>query len=60
MGKGYYSPGHNILELYNILAQIQFTTSKRKLDIKYRKLGIKVASRVAERLKTSNWGGHIA
>ena len=28
-----YNPGHNILELYNILVQIQFTTSKTKLDI---------------------------
>ena len=28
-----YNPGHNIMELYNILVQIRFTTSKRKLDI---------------------------
>ena len=28
-----YNPGHNISELYNILVEIQFTTSKRKLDI---------------------------
>ena len=28
-----YNPGHNILELYNILVQIRFTTSKTKLDI---------------------------
>ena len=34
-----YNPGHNILELYNILEQIRFTTSKRKLDIQYSKLG---------------------
>ena len=27
------NPSHNILELYNILVQIRFTTSKRKLDI---------------------------
>ena len=46
------NPGHNILELYNILLQIRFTTSKTKFDIQYRKLGIRVASRVAERLKT--------
>ena len=26
-----YNPRHNILELYNISIQIQFTTSKRKL-----------------------------
>ena len=28
-----YNPGHNILELYNVLVQIQFTKCKRKLDI---------------------------
>ena len=28
-----YNPGHNILKLYSILVQIQFITSKRKLDI---------------------------
>ena len=28
-----YNPGHNILELYNTLVQIRFTTIKRKLDI---------------------------
>ena len=28
-----YSPGHNILQLYNNLVQIWFTTSKRKRDI---------------------------
>ena len=28
-----YNRGHNVLELYNILVQIQFTTRKRKLDI---------------------------
>ena len=27
-----YNPGHNIMELYNILVQIQFATSKTKLD----------------------------
>ena len=28
-----YSLGHNIFELYNVLAQIQLTTSKAKRDI---------------------------
>ena len=55
-----YNPGHNILELYNILVQIRFTTSKGKLDIWYSKLGIGVASRVAERLKVNTSSGHIA
>ena len=42
-----YYPGYDILEFYNILVQIQFTTSKTKLDIQYSKL----VTRVAERLK---------
>ena len=28
-----YSPGHNILEFYNMLVQIRFTASKTKLDV---------------------------
>ena len=28
-----YSPGHNTLELYSVLVQFRFTTSKTKLDI---------------------------
>ena len=46
------NPGYNILELYNILVHIRFTANKTKLDIKYSKLGIRVASRVAEQVKT--------
>ena len=42
-----YNCGYDILELHNILVQIQFTTSKTKLDIQYSKL----VTRVAERLK---------
>ena len=30
---GTYNPGHNILEPYNILVNVGFTTSKTKLDI---------------------------
>ena len=30
---GTYNPGHNILELYNILVEIRLTTIKTKLDI---------------------------
>ena len=64
--------GHNILELYNVLVQIRFTASKTKRDMQYSKLGIRVAPRVAERLKTwdlrilgnlrkiSNLVGHMA
>ena len=44
-----YNLDHNILELYNVLVQIQLTTSKTKRDIYYTKLGIRVALRDAER-----------
>ena len=27
------NPGHNILELYNVLVHVRFSTSKTKLDI---------------------------
>ena len=47
-----YNLGHNILELYNVLVQIRLTTSKTRIDIQYSKLGIQVASPVAERLRT--------
>ena len=47
-----FNPGHNIWELHNISVQLRFTTSKTKLYIQYSKLGIQVASRVAERLET--------
>ena len=68
---GIHNPGHNILEFYNNVVQIRFTTSKIKLDTQCSKLSIRVASRVAERLKNqnlrklgnvrkiSNLGGHI-
>ena len=42
-----YNIGHNVLELYNVLVQIRFTTSKTKRDIQYSKLGIRVTLRVA-------------
>ena len=47
-----YNHDHNILELYNVLIQTRLTTIKTKRNIQYIKLGIRVASRVAERLKT--------
>ena len=48
----YYNPGHNILILFNNLAQVWITTSKTILDTWHNKRGTRVASRVAERLKT--------
>ena len=41
-----YNPGHNILELYNVLVQVRFATSKMKIDIWYNKFGLRVASRL--------------
>ena len=38
-----HDPGHNILELYNVLVQVRFATIKTKVDIQYNKLGIRVA-----------------
>ena len=49
-----YNLGHNISELYNILVEIRLTTSKKKHSIQYSKLTIRVASRVAEQLKTQD------
>ena len=46
--------GHNILELHNVLIQTRLTTSETKRDIQYSKLGIRVASQVAEWLKTQH------
>ena len=48
------NPGHNILELYNVLVQIRVATSKMKIDIWYNKLGTRVASRVTKQLKTQD------
>ena len=44
--------GHNILEFHNVLVQIPLTPSKTKRDTYYGKLGIRVASQVAEQRKT--------
>ena len=54
-----YNLGHNILELYNILVQVRFTTSKTKLDIWYSKLSIRVASRVAEQRPLGRGGAFV-
>ena len=46
------NPGHNVLALFNNLADVLIPASKTICDIYYNKLGIRVASRVFERLKT--------
>ena len=53
------------MALFNNLADVLISTSKTILDVLYNKLGIRVASRVAERLKPyikkiSNLGGDAA
>ena len=47
-------PCHNIFELYSVLVQARFATSKTKLDIQYNKLGIRVAARLVEQLSTQD------
>ena len=46
------NPGPNIWELYNVLAQVGFDTSKTKLDTQYNEPGVRVVSRVTKRFKT--------
>ena len=45
------SLGQKILERYNVLTQVKFTTSKAKHDMQYNKSGIQVAIGNSERLK---------
>ena len=53
-GKFSDNPGHNILALFNNLAQVWITTSKTILDILHNKLDTQVFPRVVERIKTSD------
>ena len=48
----YMQSGQNICRLFHVLAQLFFTTSKTELDSYRQKVSVRVASRVAERLKT--------
>lgn len=45
------SLGQKILERFNVLTQVKFTTSKAKHDMQYNKSGIQVAIGNSERLK---------
>ena len=47
-----YNSGPDISELYNVLGQGRFATSKLKLDIQYNKAVVQVASRVTKQQKT--------
>ena len=46
-----YSPSQNTLELFNLLFQFPFTSSKTELDHYHYKLNVRVTSRVVKRLK---------
>ena len=66
------NPGHNILALFNNLAQVEIAPYKTILDIWHNKLATRVTSQVTEWLKTqylrklgnirkmSNLGGDVA
>ena len=47
-----YNLGQNAFRLFNFLAQLVFNTCETKLDYYYHKGNVRVASRVAQRLKT--------
>ena len=42
----------NIRRLFHFLAQFLYTTSEKELDYYHRKVNVRVASRIVERLKT--------
>ena len=46
-----YNLGQNIWRLFHFLAQFFFTTSEAELVYYHQKVSVRVASRVAERLK---------
>ena len=48
----HYNLGQNICRLFLFLAQFFFTTIETELDYYHQKVSARVASRVAERLKT--------
>ena len=54
----YDNPRHNVLELYNALVQIQFTTSKTKLEIYNNKICMQV-EKYLKNLKFA-WGKSTA
>ena len=47
-----YNCGQNIWRLFHVLAHFLYTTGETELDCYYQKVSARVASRVAERLKT--------
>ena len=52
--KSCYTRGHNVLELFNVLAKFPFNTSKVGNNIQHSKDTIQVVSRFAQQIKTQN------
>ena len=48
----FYNVRQNICRLFRVLSQFFFTTSETELDYYHQRVSVRVASRVAERLKT--------
>ena len=48
----FYNLGQNIWRLFQFLAELFFTTSETELDYYRQKVSVRVASQVAELLKT--------
>ena len=49
-----YNLGQNIWRVFHFLVQVFFTTSETELDYYHQKVSVRVASRIAERLKTQD------
>ena len=49
-----YNLGQNIWRVSHFLVQVFFTTSETELDYYHQKVSVRVASRIAERLKTQD------
>ena len=47
-----YNLGQNIWRVFHFLVQVFFTTSETELDYYHQEVSVRVASRIAERLKT--------
>ena len=51
-----YNHGHNILELYSDLVNVQFATSKTKLDISHKKLIYELLHELPDNLRLKKLG----
>ena len=51
----FYNLGQNIQILFHFLVEFVFTTSEKELDYYHQKVNVRIASGVAERLKTQDF-----